>query len=228
MHNAAPTWRRRSAHASHIQWHVSRAHCRAWMHSLLFYSPSSAMYYPGREAPSLKMGFIVCVFFFVSFFGGGLPVFMMIGWRAATMSSMSSGEERNVGEWVCFASLTWLYGLFVRTFISRTNAYAGCFKMFCILCLCIIFYTTQVKRQKIWLLFWHTSPLRAPASLCSLARAQSSVLPIYMINESQRNTISDQACCTYWFSTLGTLKETVAWKPKKATLELKKGLGPSV
>ena len=149
--------------------------------------------------------------------GGGLLVFMMIGWRAATMSSMSSGEERNVGEWVCFASLTWLYGLFVRTFISCTNAYAGCFKMFCILCLCIIFYTTQVKRQKIWLLFWHTSPLRAPASLCSLARAQSSVLPIYMINESQRNTISDQACCTYWFSTLATLKETVAWKPKNET-----------
>ena len=27
---------------------------------------------------------------------------------------------------VCFACLTWLYGLFVRTLISRTNAYAGC------------------------------------------------------------------------------------------------------
>ena len=27
---------------------------------------------------------------------------------------------------VCFASLTWLYGLFVRTLISRTNAYADC------------------------------------------------------------------------------------------------------
>ena len=27
---------------------------------------------------------------------------------------------------VCFASLTWLYGLFVWTLISRTHAYAGC------------------------------------------------------------------------------------------------------
>ena len=27
---------------------------------------------------------------------------------------------------VCFACLTWLYGLFVRTFIPLTNAYAGC------------------------------------------------------------------------------------------------------
>ena len=35
---------------------------------------------------------------------------------------MSSGEERNVGE----RSVTWLNGLFVRTLISRTNAYAGC------------------------------------------------------------------------------------------------------
>ena len=26
---------------------------------------------------------------------------------------------------VCFASLTWLYGLFVRTLISLTKAYAG-------------------------------------------------------------------------------------------------------
>ena len=26
----------------------------------------------------------------------------------------------------CFACLTWLYGLFVRTLISPTNAYAGC------------------------------------------------------------------------------------------------------
>ena len=27
---------------------------------------------------------------------------------------------------VCFACLAWLYGLFVRTLISFTNAYAGC------------------------------------------------------------------------------------------------------
>ena len=105
---------------------------------------------------------------------------------------------------VRFACLTWLYGLFVRTLISHTNAYAGCarpilnsierfdlgpcvptaklhftscqsdasrstvctdyvelfsmnvnLKMFCILCLCILFYATQVKCQKIWLLFWN-------------------------------------------------------------------------
>ena len=35
-------------------------------------------------------------------------------------------EERNVGSEVCFACLNWFYGKFVRTLISRTNAYAGC------------------------------------------------------------------------------------------------------
>ena len=29
---------------------------------------------------------------------GRLPVFMLIGWRAANMSSMSSCEERNIDE----------------------------------------------------------------------------------------------------------------------------------
>ena len=53
---------------------------------------------------------------------------MLIGSRAANMSSMSFGEERNemLASEVCFACLTWLYGLFVRTLISLTNAYAGC------------------------------------------------------------------------------------------------------
>ena len=49
---------------------------------------------------------------------------MLIGWRVANMSSLAKNEM-----WaseVCFACLTWLYGLFVRTLISRTNAYAGC------------------------------------------------------------------------------------------------------
>ena len=43
----------------------------------------------------------------------------------SSMSSMSSGEERNEGERtaLCFP---WLYGLFVRTLISRANAYASC------------------------------------------------------------------------------------------------------
>ena len=43
------------------------------------------------------------------------------------MSAMSSGEERNVGERsvLCFAKLA-SNELFVRTLISRTNAYAGC------------------------------------------------------------------------------------------------------
>ena len=36
----------------------------------------------------------------------------------------ASGEEQNVGE--CFAYLTWLYGLFVRTLMLLTNAYTSC------------------------------------------------------------------------------------------------------
>ena len=34
----------------------------------------------------------------------------------------ANSEERNV----CFACLTWLYGLFVPTLIRLTNEYAGC------------------------------------------------------------------------------------------------------
>ena len=73
----------------------------------------------------------VCSFFL--FFSGRLPVFMLIGQWCATNNHVlyswakyrlhgASGEERNVG----FSCLTWLYGLFVRTLISVTNAYAGC------------------------------------------------------------------------------------------------------
>ena len=54
---------------------------------------------------------------------------MLIGWRAANMSSMLSGHLPKNDMWaseVCFACLTWLYGLFVRTLISRTSAYAFC------------------------------------------------------------------------------------------------------
>ena len=49
-------------------------------------------------------------------------------WRVANMSSMSSGEEQNeiLESEVCFSCLTWPYRPFVRTFISLTNAYAGC------------------------------------------------------------------------------------------------------
>ena len=38
----------------------------------------------------------VCLFsLFLYYFCGRLPVFMLIGWRASNMSSMSSGEEQN-------------------------------------------------------------------------------------------------------------------------------------
>ena len=40
--------------------------------------------------------------------------------------------------------------IYVELFSMNVNL-----KMFCILCLCILFYATQVKCQKIWLLFWN-------------------------------------------------------------------------
>ena len=43
----------------------------------------------------------------------------------STVGQMTAKNEMWASE-VCFACLTWLYGLFVRTLISRTNAYAGC------------------------------------------------------------------------------------------------------
>ena len=39
--------------------------------------------------------------------------------------------------------------IYVELFSMNVNL-----KMFCILCLCILFYATQIKHQKIWLLFW--------------------------------------------------------------------------
>ena len=66
------------------------------------------------------------VCFSYSFLGGGLLVFMLIGWRAANNHVLCSwakytwaddSEERNV----CFASLTWLCGLFVRMLMNITH-----------------------------------------------------------------------------------------------------------
>ena len=64
---------------------------------------------------------------------------MLIGWRAANNHIRSSWAKYSWADnmvqvaknemWVsevCFACLTRLYGLFVRTLISLTNAYAGC------------------------------------------------------------------------------------------------------
>ena len=64
---------------------------------------------------------------------------MLIGWRAANNHVLCSWAKSSWADdmvhvaknemWaseVCFACLTWLYGLFVRTLISRTNAYAVC------------------------------------------------------------------------------------------------------
>ena len=77
-------------------------------------------YYSGREAPSLKMGFVcfsfVCLF--VCVLGGSTYGLMLIGWHAANMSSMSSGKEQNVGEQSVFC-FPWLCLLFVRMLIHR-------------------------------------------------------------------------------------------------------------
>ena len=86
------------------------------------------------------MGSVCSLFyFFVLFFGGSTSSLMLIGWRAANDhvlyswakyswadDMVASGKERNVASDVCFACLTWLYGLFVRRLISLTNAFAGC------------------------------------------------------------------------------------------------------
>ena len=79
-------------------------------------------------------------FFSSYFFGEGwLPVCMLIGWRAANYHVLCSWAKNSWADdmvqvaknkmWVsevCFACLTWLYGLFVRTLISPTNTYTGC------------------------------------------------------------------------------------------------------
>ena len=70
--------------------------------------------YSDHDAPTLKMGLVGFSYF--SYYFRGLTS----GWSAANMSSLAKNEE------VCFACPTWLYGLFVRMLISRTNAYAGC------------------------------------------------------------------------------------------------------
>ena len=95
-------------------------------------------FYSGCEAPSLKMGSVWLFVFFVLFFWGRLPVFMLIGWHAANnhiLCSWVSTVGQNMVQvaknemWaseVCFSCLAWLYELFVGTLISLTNAYAGC------------------------------------------------------------------------------------------------------
>ena len=60
----------------------------------------------GRFVFRVVIIIITIIFLFITFFsyyiwcgeGGRLPVLMLIGGRATNMSSMSSGEERNVGE----------------------------------------------------------------------------------------------------------------------------------
>ena len=100
-----------------------------------------------REVASLKWARFVCLFvclFFVCLsvcvscycLGRRLPVFMLIGWRATKMplTCENSGaschqchlaKNEMMTSGVCFACLTWLCGLFVRTLIWRTSAYAG-------------------------------------------------------------------------------------------------------
>ena len=81
--------------------------------------------------------FFVCVC--VCFFAVNFRCLHLIGWRAANNHVLCSCVKYSWADdmvqvaknemWaseVCFACLTWLYGLFVRTLISLTNAYAGC------------------------------------------------------------------------------------------------------
>ena len=78
-------------------------------------------------------------FFCIFFWGGRLLVFMLICWRAANNHVLSSWSKSSWADdmlqvaknemWVsevCFACLTRLYGLFVRTLISLTNAPHTC------------------------------------------------------------------------------------------------------
>ena len=70
---------------------------------------------------------------------GQHPVFMLIGWHAANNHVLFSWVKYSWADdtvqvvknemWaseVCFACLTWLYGLFIRTLIPLTNAYTSC------------------------------------------------------------------------------------------------------
>ena len=107
-----------------FNWKSQYVSCYFFTHSIAFPKLSNWLYYSGREAPSLKMGsFCFSYYYYYYFFLVSTSGLMLIGWNATNMSSMSSGEERNVGEWsvLCFLAL-WT----VWTLISRRNAYAGC------------------------------------------------------------------------------------------------------
>ena len=109
--------------------------------------------YSGCEVLRLKMSSVSCcvflfeifsIFFleffdlfflriFFEFFGCRLPVSMLIdhvicSWEKYSWADYMVQVAKNEmwASEVWFACLTWLYGLFVRTLISRTNAYAGC------------------------------------------------------------------------------------------------------
>ena len=65
--------------------------------------------------------FFVLLLLLLLLLGGSTSGLVLIGWCATNMSSLVKNEE------VCFACLTWLYGLSVKTLISRTNyAHSGC------------------------------------------------------------------------------------------------------
>ena len=85
--------------------------------------PSTVPFYSGREAPSTKMGSLSPPYFF---WGGQLPVFMLIVGTSPMITFIACGRsavgydmvqvaknEIWVSE-VCFAYLTWPYGLFLE------------------------------------------------------------------------------------------------------------------
>ena len=68
----------------------------------------------------------VCLFVFVVLFWGSTSGLYAV-WLARRQYVINViWRRRKCGRVVCFACITWLYGLFVRTLISRTDAYDGC------------------------------------------------------------------------------------------------------
>ena len=69
--------------------------------------------------------FVLFLFFRVSF-GGRLPVLCWSVSAPPLCHQCHLAKNEMCMSEVFFACPTWLYGLFVRTLILRTNAYAGC------------------------------------------------------------------------------------------------------
>ena len=81
-------------------------------------------FYSGREAPSIKMS-SVC---FLYYYFGGVDFRSYADWLACRQYVNNVIWRRTKcgpDKWALLCS-TWLCGLFVKTLISRTNAYGSC------------------------------------------------------------------------------------------------------